>query len=448
MEKKPQMLLIDPANELKFVGPFDQPSITTIKLTNPTDATQLFKIKTTAPKKYCVRPNVGAVKPNSNTLIDICLQPKSLEPNEKNRHKFMVQSFALPEGTQITDPAKMWQEVNPEELADTKLKCVFEMPGGGSAEQRFSGDKSNANDSAGSDKEVLVAPVAAPMPVKEDTPKEFFDKSNDNELRKARNENSSLKQENIKLQNEEIDQPIQVEPMPRASVSPEEPRKSLPPPEVRKSVPPPEPRQTYQPEVRKTLPPEQPDSRKSIPMPIASVSPEPETRKTLPLHEEPRRSIPMPYAAMPSEPARRSLSPDGEQARLTLQLPRTSLDPHSGKSGASPDILPPPKHIEPKHIRSKSTRTTLIQDPREGIPSAAKAPIGEGVIERLDVMSEDMNVLKNENRRLQEQILRLKLEEKKQAFTPPSAVQEVPMIYILMSIIAAIVGVILGKFLL
>uniref|UniRef100_T1H0C0 MSP domain-containing protein n=1 Tax=Megaselia scalaris TaxID=36166 RepID=T1H0C0_MEGSC len=181
-------------------SPFDQPSITTIKLTNPTDSTQLFKIKTTAPKKYCVRPNVGAVKPNSNTLIDICLQPKSLEPNEKNRHKFMVQSFALPEGTQITDPAKMWQEVDPEQLADTKLKCVFELPGGaGSGEQRFAGDKSNANDSTGSDKEPVLAPVAAPIPVREE-PKELFDKSTDNELRKARNENSSLKQENIKLQ--------------------------------------------------------------------------------------------------------------------------------------------------------------------------------------------------------------------------------------------------------
>lgn len=58
------------SKQIFFTGPFDQPSITTIKLTNPTDSTQLFKIKTTAPKKYCVRPNVGAVKPNSSTLID------------------------------------------------------------------------------------------------------------------------------------------------------------------------------------------------------------------------------------------------------------------------------------------------------------------------------------------------------------------------------------------
>lgn len=34
-----------------------------------------------------------------------------------------------------------WQQVNPEELADTKLKCVFELPGTG--EQRFTGDKSS-----------------------------------------------------------------------------------------------------------------------------------------------------------------------------------------------------------------------------------------------------------------------------------------------------------------
>lgn len=108
--------------------------------------------------------------------------------------------------------------MDPEQLADTKLKCVFELPGGaGSGEQRFAGDKSSecfipyilnplikylsldANDSTGSDKEPVLAPVAAPIPVREE-PKELFDKSTDNELRKARNENSSLKQENIKLQ--------------------------------------------------------------------------------------------------------------------------------------------------------------------------------------------------------------------------------------------------------
>jgi vesicle-associated membrane protein-associated protein A len=36
-----------------------------MSLKNPTEKTILFKIKTTAPKKYCVRPNCGYVDPKS-----------------------------------------------------------------------------------------------------------------------------------------------------------------------------------------------------------------------------------------------------------------------------------------------------------------------------------------------------------------------------------------------
>lgn len=34
-------------------------------LKNPTDKPILFKIKTTAPKRYCVRPNSGLLEPNN-----------------------------------------------------------------------------------------------------------------------------------------------------------------------------------------------------------------------------------------------------------------------------------------------------------------------------------------------------------------------------------------------
>lgn len=36
-----------------------------MKLTNPSDKKVLFKIKTTAPKKYCVRPNSGILDPKN-----------------------------------------------------------------------------------------------------------------------------------------------------------------------------------------------------------------------------------------------------------------------------------------------------------------------------------------------------------------------------------------------
>lgn len=42
-----------------FLGPFNVPVTSYMKLTNPSETTVFFKIKTTAPKKYCVRPNSG-----------------------------------------------------------------------------------------------------------------------------------------------------------------------------------------------------------------------------------------------------------------------------------------------------------------------------------------------------------------------------------------------------
>lgn len=46
------------------IGPFTGGPVTSyIKLINPTNKKVYFKIKTTAPKRYCVRPNSGALKP-------------------------------------------------------------------------------------------------------------------------------------------------------------------------------------------------------------------------------------------------------------------------------------------------------------------------------------------------------------------------------------------------
>jgi len=51
-------------------GPFTGGPVTSyIKLINPTNKKVYFKIKTTAPKRYCVRPNSGALKPKDVTEI-------------------------------------------------------------------------------------------------------------------------------------------------------------------------------------------------------------------------------------------------------------------------------------------------------------------------------------------------------------------------------------------
>lgn len=40
-----------------------------IKLTNPTDKIVCFKVKTTAPKRYCVRPNSGTIESKKSTDV-------------------------------------------------------------------------------------------------------------------------------------------------------------------------------------------------------------------------------------------------------------------------------------------------------------------------------------------------------------------------------------------
>lgn len=126
MSKPENVLIIDPAQELKFRGPFTQPVTSHMSLKNPTEKKIAFKIKTTAPKKYCVRPNCGVVDSKSSVEIAICLQPFVFDPNEKNKHKFMVQSMVVPEGD--INIEQLWKDVSPEQLMDAKLRCTFETP--------------------------------------------------------------------------------------------------------------------------------------------------------------------------------------------------------------------------------------------------------------------------------------------------------------------------------
>ena len=46
---------------IQISGPFTSPVTSYMKLTNPSETKVCFKIKTTAPKKYCVRPNSGVL---------------------------------------------------------------------------------------------------------------------------------------------------------------------------------------------------------------------------------------------------------------------------------------------------------------------------------------------------------------------------------------------------
>lgn len=130
MVKQEQALIIEPENELRFQGPFSGVGVTSyITLTNPTKRKIYFKIKTTAPKRYCVRPNCGYIMPKKTSQVTVTLQPFDFDPTEKNKHKFMVQALMAPANDDDDSTyIDLWRDPNVDQLMESKLKCVFQNP--------------------------------------------------------------------------------------------------------------------------------------------------------------------------------------------------------------------------------------------------------------------------------------------------------------------------------
>ncbi|XP_029974398.1 vesicle-associated membrane protein-associated protein B/C-like isoform X1 [Salarias fasciatus] len=189
MARAEQVLVLEPQHELKFRGPFTDVVTATLKLTNPTDRNVCFKVKTTAPRRYCVRPNSGVIDAGSSINVSVMLQPFDYDPNEKSKHKFMVQSLLAP--FDMTDMEGVWKEAKPEELMDSKLRCTFEMP--------LENDKTHESESN--------KPVSSSASVKTEhsvLPKSASASLDDGEVKKIMEECKRLQMEVQRLREENI----------------------------------------------------------------------------------------------------------------------------------------------------------------------------------------------------------------------------------------------------
>jgi hypothetical protein len=202
MAKPEQVLLIDPPNELVFRGPFTTSVSALMKLSNPSDKKVCFKIKTTAPKRYCVKPNSGVIDPRQSIQISVSLQPFDFDPAEKNRHQFMVQAMYAPDGEINQDT--LWKETIPDKFMDSKLKCVFFMPDENNAREDASFSDSSNREPIANEMHSVTAGVPP-------SPKSFgfeSDRSSNarpaDEIRKLQEENSALRHENIQLKEEAL----------------------------------------------------------------------------------------------------------------------------------------------------------------------------------------------------------------------------------------------------
>uniref|UniRef100_A0A2P2HX37 Vesicle-associated membrane protein-associated protein A-like n=1 Tax=Hirondellea gigas TaxID=1518452 RepID=A0A2P2HX37_9CRUS len=206
MAKVEQVLQLDPPFELKFRGPFHDVVASKLNLTNPTDKTVCFKVKTTAPRRYCVRPNSGVLKPQTKVSVMLMLQPFEFDPHEKNKHKFMVQTMFMPDGD--VNLETLFREADPGQLMDSKLRCVFEMPpdsnasATGAAPTAATTDDITSLNSTNSSTATHTDASGSQAKSQGHVDSELLKAAE--EIKRLRTESSSLRQENLKLKEDKL----------------------------------------------------------------------------------------------------------------------------------------------------------------------------------------------------------------------------------------------------
>ncbi|KAF2709175.1 VAMP-associated protein [Pleomassaria siparia CBS 279.74] len=120
---------LDPP-ELGFKRPFQHEVSQTLRLGNPHSDPVAFKVKTTAPKQYCVRPNSGRIEPGKDVEVQILLQAMKEDPapDAKCRDKFLVQSVLITADKEFANVASLWshtEQTNKSAIQEKKIRVLF-----------------------------------------------------------------------------------------------------------------------------------------------------------------------------------------------------------------------------------------------------------------------------------------------------------------------------------
>lgn len=116
--------------ELNFEFELDKPSYCNLKVVNNTEHHVAFKVKTTSPKRYFVRPNTGVVQPWDSCTITVTLQAqKEYPPDMQCKDKFLLQSTKVPPSTDIDEiPSDTFNKDGDKVIEECKLRVVYSTP--------------------------------------------------------------------------------------------------------------------------------------------------------------------------------------------------------------------------------------------------------------------------------------------------------------------------------
>ncbi|KAF5311610.1 hypothetical protein D9611_009401 [Ephemerocybe angulata] len=128
---RPKMSVsLTPSNTLGFRRPLTSLVKRSLTITNNNAQPIAFKVKTTAPKLYCVRPNSGRVEPGESQEVSVMLQALKEEPplNAKCKDKFLIQSTVITPDKETMSLQEIWATTDTNEegrVHQQKLRVTY-----------------------------------------------------------------------------------------------------------------------------------------------------------------------------------------------------------------------------------------------------------------------------------------------------------------------------------
>ncbi|KAL7342848.1 PapD-like protein [Rhodotorula toruloides] len=168
---------LNPSSQLGFQRPLTQLVKRTLTVSNHNQSAVAYKVKTTAPKQYCVRPNSGRIEPGETVEVQVLLQPMKEDPpaGAKCRDKFLIQSVIITPERESAALPDLWQAVEKEEKTRTdgqsqifeqKIRCTYLPAADSDASQPIPEETASSVDAsrAGPDASFVSTSARAPSP--------------------------------------------------------------------------------------------------------------------------------------------------------------------------------------------------------------------------------------------------------------------------------------------
>ncbi|PSR91684.1 Vesicle-associated protein 2-1, N-terminally processed like [Actinidia chinensis var. chinensis] len=145
-----QLISVHP-EELKFQVELEKQSYCDLKVANSTEHYVAFKVKTTSPKKYFVRPNTGVIQPWDSCVIRVTLQAqREYPPDMQCKDKFLLQSTTVAPQTEVDElPQDTFNKDSRKTVEECKLRVVYLSPQaalGNSEDEALTGVKGSFDD--------------------------------------------------------------------------------------------------------------------------------------------------------------------------------------------------------------------------------------------------------------------------------------------------------------